>query len=73
MRSISGSLRAAASNSALLRAMISLAPRRREMIVFSKLAEVPHCNADLDIELGPPPVLHLRTELALTGCGYLYA
>lgn len=63
-RSISGSLRAASSNSALLRAMISLAPRGLELMVFSKLAEVPHFNPDLDIELGPPPVLHLRAELA---------
>lgn len=53
--SISGSLRAVSSNTALLRAATRLAPARVEISVYDKLGDLPHFNPDL--EGAEPPVV----------------
>lgn len=50
---ISGSLRAASCNSALLRAVKALAPCEIRVTLFEHLALVPPFNPDLDIESVP--------------------
>ena len=60
---ISGSLRAASSNTAVLQAIASLAPRSVEIVSFRRVAEIPAFNPDLDIEPGPIPVEFFRNEL----------
>lgn len=63
---ISGSLRAASSNTTLLRAMTRLAPNDVEINLYSGLAELPHFNPDLDDEEGlhaPPAVAEFRRQL----------
>src|SRR3712207_4290197 len=44
---VSGSLRSASSNTALLRAAASLAPENVEVHLYEGLAELPHFNPDL--------------------------
>lgn len=63
---ISGSLRAASSNTALLRAARSLAPEGVEVVPYEGLAELPHFNPDLDdLERGTAPseVVDFRSRL----------
>ncbi len=60
---ISGSLRAASSNTALLRAAIALAPRDIEITLLDMLGELPHFNPDLDGADAPPSVVDFRTRL----------
>lgn len=66
---ISGSLRAASSNTALLRAAAVLAPSGVEIVVYDGLAGLPPFNPDLDpdpVQEGvalPPPVQDLRARL----------
>jgi chromate reductase, NAD(P)H dehydrogenase (quinone) len=60
---LSGSLRAASSNTALLQGMVTLGSPKLEFELFSKLSELPHFNPDLDVEPGPPPVQNFRSEL----------
>jgi chromate reductase, NAD(P)H dehydrogenase (quinone) len=59
---ISGSLRAASINSALLRAACRLAPAEVAISLFSGLGELPHFNPDLE---GEPPssVRHFRAQV----------
>jgi NAD(P)H-dependent FMN reductase len=52
---ISGSLRAASSNTALLHAAASLAPEEVEVRVYERLGDLPHFNPDL--EGAEPPVV----------------
>ena len=61
---ISGSLRAASSNSVLIRAATRLAPDGMEVEVFDGLAGLPHFNPDLDVEPAPAPVAAFRARLA---------
>lgn len=61
---VSGSLRTASSNTALVRAAVELAPDGVEVRVYNGLAELPHFNPDLDDDTPPPPVVHLRSQLA---------
>lgn len=64
---VSGSLRSASSNTALLRAVARLAPDNVEVHLFQGLAELPHFNPDLDDFDGgvaPPTVVDLRSRLA---------
>ncbi|WP_297576378.1 NADPH-dependent FMN reductase [uncultured Deefgea sp.] len=50
---ISGSLRAASCNTALLRAVQSVAPSHIHVTLFAQLAQVPPFNPDIDIETVP--------------------
>jgi chromate reductase len=50
---ISGSLRAASCNTALLRAVEALAPSQIKVTLFEQLAQVPPFNPDIDIETLP--------------------
>jgi len=60
---ISGSLRQASSNRALVEAAAQLAADPVEVVVYSKLEEIPPFNPDLD-ELDPPaPVARFRAAL----------
>jgi chromate reductase, NAD(P)H dehydrogenase (quinone) len=63
---ISGSLRAASSNTALLQAAGGLAPKGMRIELFTALGELPHFNPDLDGEgqPPPPPVAHLRARIS---------
>jgi NAD(P)H-dependent FMN reductase len=64
---VSGSLRSASSNTALLRAGAKLAPEGVEVRLYEGLAELPHFNPDLDDPDGrtiPPEVADLRSRLA---------
>ena len=63
---ISGSLRAASSNTALLRAAGALAPEGVEVVLYEGLAGLPHFNPDLDdLDTGtaPPAVVGFRSRL----------
>jgi NAD(P)H-dependent FMN reductase len=61
---ISGSLRAASSNGALLDVAARLAPPGMELVRYGGLAALPHFNPDLDIDPPPPAVAALRAEFA---------
>lgn len=54
---ISGSLRAASSNTAL-------APEGVDVILYEGLADLPHFNPDLDGGTAPPEVMDFRSRLA---------
>jgi NAD(P)H-dependent FMN reductase len=62
---ISGSLRAVSSNTAVLRAMASVAPAGVTITVYDRLADLPPFNPDLDVEGATPPaiVLDLRARI----------
>jgi chromate reductase, NAD(P)H dehydrogenase (quinone) len=59
---ISGSLRAASSNTALLHAASALAPEGVEIDVYGGLGDLPHFNPDLE-EAEPPAVTDFRARL----------
>lgn len=61
---ISGSLRAASSNTTLLRAATALAPEGVEIFIYGGLGDLPHFNPDLDGENALPPVADFRSRLA---------
>lgn len=60
---ISGSLRAASSNTVLLNAAASLAPENIEVVVYLGLADLPPFNPDLDNESLPSSVSDFRSQL----------
>ncbi len=60
---ISGSLKAASSNTFILEAMISFAPKHCTVNLFKNLADIPAFNPDLDNDTPPGPVLHFRKAL----------
>ena len=62
--SFSGSIRTGSSNTALLLAAKSLAPKPVEIEIYSGLSELPYFNPDLDCETLPPSVQRLRQVLA---------
>jgi NAD(P)H-dependent FMN reductase len=64
---ISGSLRAASSNGAVLRAAADLAPPGVHFTVYDGLAGLPHFNPDLDVEPAPGPVADLRASVRSSG------
>jgi len=66
---ISGSLRAASSNTALLRAAVLLAPEGVQITVYDGLGELPHFNPDL--EVAEPPVVTEFRRLIRTSDGLL--
>lgn len=59
---MSGSLRAASLNSAVLRAAASLSPAEAQVRIYQGLADLPHFNPDLEGE-EPASVLDLRRQL----------
>lgn len=65
---LSGSLRGASSNSAILRVAAMVAPPGIEVEVYRGLDALPYFNPDLDRELDDPalprPVRHLRRAIA---------
>ena len=63
---ISGSLRQASSNSALVSAAVRVALVGIEVSVYGELAEVPPFNPDLDAD--PPPAGVARFRAALEAC-----
>lgn len=60
---ISGSLRAASSNGALIEAVRRLAPPGVAVRIFGGLASLPHFNPDLDVDPAPPTVAAWREEV----------
>jgi chromate reductase, NAD(P)H dehydrogenase (quinone) len=60
---ISGSLRQNSSNTALMNAIIRLAPENMEFTIYAGLGDLPHFNPDIDIDEAPVPVRGLRTLL----------
>ena len=60
---VSGSLRTASSNTALVQAVAKLAPEGVKVSIFNALAEIPPFNPDLDSDVPPPSVLRFRAEL----------
>src|SRR3954454_23290411 len=68
---ISGSLRAASTNTALLRAAALLAPEEVEIDLYMGLGGLPHFNPDLE-DAEPPAVTELRARVREAG-GLLFA
>lgn len=60
---ISGSLRAASSNTSILRAASKLAPDGIKIIPCYSLGDLPHFNPDLDGAAAPPAVRRFRSQL----------
>ena len=60
---ISGSLRSASSNTALVSAAVRVAPAGVEVSRFSELADVPPFNPDLDTDTAPAGVVRFRAAL----------
>lgn len=60
---ISGSLRAASSNSTLLRVLPALAPDGVSITTYEGLGTLPPFNPDLDTDDGSPAVTDLRARL----------
>lgn len=61
---ISGSLREASTNTALLRAAMLLAPGATTIRLYDGLAHLPHFNPDLDVAPLPSTVVDLREQVA---------
>lgn len=59
---ISGSLRRESFNTALLHAMVELAPEGAAISIAS-IADIPLYNADLDVDGGPAPVRALKQRI----------
>lgn len=60
---ISGSLRPASSNTALVRAVIASTPPGVEAVLYDGLASLPHYSPELDATDLPEPVKALRSAL----------
>ena len=60
---ISGSLRAKSSNTAVLQAIKLLAPAATDITFYSELANLPHFNPDLDCEPLPSAIESLRQQI----------
>ena len=63
---VSGSTRAASTNTAVLRTAATLAVEQTSTVLYGGLADLPAFNPDDDHDPLPPPVAHLRAQLA--GC-----
>ncbi|MFX3634135.1 MAG: NADPH-dependent FMN reductase [Candidatus Pristimantibacillus sp.] len=61
---ISGSLRQKSSNTALMNAIIGMAPETMEFTIYGGLNDLPHFNPDMDTEEGPDSVGKLRRQLS---------
>jgi NAD(P)H-dependent FMN reductase len=60
---ISGSLRAASSNTAALQAAAILAPAAARIVLYTGLGKLPHFNPDMDTDDPPRAVQTLRREI----------
>lgn len=60
---ISGSLRQKSSNTALMNAIIGMAPETMKFTIYDGLNDLPHYNPDIDTEEGPASVEDLRRQL----------
>jgi len=60
---VSGSLRKASSNTALVSAAVRVAPVGVEVSTYSQLADVPPFNPDLDTDTAPTGVVRFRAAL----------
>ena len=60
---ISGSLRAASSNTGIVRAAVLLAPDGVVVEIYDGLGSLPHFNPDLDTEIPLPPIAEFRARL----------
>jgi chromate reductase len=60
---ISGSLRAASSNTAVLQAAAALAPKNSEVVFYEGLSHLPHFNPDLDGDKALSAVADFRSQL----------
>ena len=60
---VAGSLRAASSNAALVRAVAGLAPEGVTIEVYQKLGALPLFSPDLDTDAPPPAVADFRAEV----------
>ena len=60
---IAGSLRAASSNAALVRAVAALAPDGQAVRVYEGLGDLPLFSPDLDVDPAPAPVAALRSAV----------
>jgi chromate reductase len=61
---LSGSLRRDSHNTSLLRAAAKALPPGVELELFDGLADLPHYDADLDVDPAPDPVERLREAIA---------
>jgi chromate reductase len=61
---LSGSLRRESHNTSLLRAAAKALPPGVELELFDGLADLPHYDADLDVDPAPDPVERLREAIA---------
>jgi chromate reductase, NAD(P)H dehydrogenase (quinone) len=61
---LSGSLRRGSHNTSLLRAAAMSLPSGVELEVYDGLAELPHYDADLDVDPAPESVAELREAIA---------
>ena len=62
---ISGSLRASSSNTSALQAAVLVGPAKVEFEFYTRLADLPPFNPDLDTDTPPEPVQALRREIGL--------
>lgn len=60
---ISGSLRAASANSAIVRATLQLAPTGMKITIYEGIGDLPHFNPELDNENPPGPVKDWRERI----------
>jgi chromate reductase, NAD(P)H dehydrogenase (quinone) len=60
---ISGSLRKRSTNSAALRTAVHFAPDAHASTLYEGMADLPAYNPDLDGDLPPPAVVHLRQAI----------
>ena len=62
---ISGSLREKSTNSALVKAMASLAPEGVDFAIYEGLADLPHFSPELDGDNAPETVRNWRAQLGV--------
>ena len=60
---ISGSLRAASSNTSILRGAAALTQEGIKIIVYEGIGDLPHFNPDLDADVVLPSVADFRARL----------
>ncbi len=66
LAAISGSLRAASANSALVRALPGLAPPGMEITIFDGVGDLPHYSPEWDTDTPPASVLRWRGLLRVS-------